>query len=127
PSPPNGRAILAGVELVDVVDERADLERLREIVRLVELMARRLEPIERDDALFDQDHRERMDLRRELLDDVRVTTAKSRHDLGHELFLLGRELVHGSRGLRTMCQRGCGQASMLKAWPSAFRKRLIFH
>src|SRR2546426_11266160 len=91
----NGRARLAGFQLVDVLDEGADLERLGDLVGEVEVLARRPETLDGDDVLFDQHHGERVDLRGELLDDVGVTPADADNHLRDELLLLGGELVHG--------------------------------
>src|SRR5262245_65177396 len=48
----NGCAGLARVELVDLLDERTDLEHLIQVISEIELAARRLEPLERDEALL---------------------------------------------------------------------------
>src|SRR5262249_59132975 len=89
----NGRADLARVEVVDLFDQSAKLERLRDIVREVELAARGLESFQRDEALLDEDQRQRVNLGGQLLDDVGVAAADARDDLGDELLLLWSEFA----------------------------------
>src|SRR2546427_9561244 len=94
----NGRARLARVELVDVFDERANLQCLGEVVRQVQLAPRGLQPLDRDQPLLHQHHRERVDLGRELLDDVRIATAEAGADPCGEKILLGGGVGHGRQG-----------------------------
>src|SRR5262245_58482815 len=101
---------LAGVEVVDLLDERADLEHLIPVVRDIELTACRFEALRRDEALLEEHHRERVHLGGELLDDIAVAAAEARDDLGDELLLFGREAArcavsHGLARLRTTCHR----------------------
>src|SRR2546426_9087064 len=103
----NGRARLARVELVDVFDERANLQCLGEVVRQVQLAPRGLQPLDRDQPLLHQHHRERVDLGRELLDDVRIATAEAGEDHRGEMFLPGGELPHDPPG--------CGQRATAPA------------
>src|SRR6267142_5568888 len=70
--------LLAGVEVVDVLDELADLQRLRDVVSEIEMLARGLESVDGHDPLFDEHHGERVHLGGELLDHVGVPATDAR-------------------------------------------------
>src|SRR5262245_45997888 len=125
----NGRAGLARVEVVDLFDQRAQLQRLRDVVGDVELATRRLESFQRDEALLDEDQRERVNFGSQLFDDVGVAAADARDDLGDELFLLGREVARREVAhAPPTCERHATELVPVcwSPWRRCFPKRPIF-